>query len=315
MFKDNKLMNKLATFFYVLKKTFTTPAYYSDILKAPFSFSLKFFYFFFFLYSLVATVFLIPKLTPLKKLVSVLPSRLEQAYPLELEVKFTKGEVTTNVAEPYYLPLKGMEKIFSGDKVLGAQTPNMENLLVIDTASSGEDFQKYRTFALLTKKNIIVYDDDTGGYKAVPLKDIPDVTINRQFVNNTLQQLNPVISKVANYLVPVLSLGIFLGLFLFLSSSKLFYLLFFSLIALLLGKILSFPLSYKKHYQMSIHLITIPTILFGILSLLKLNLSFPFLQTIVMIILTFIVLNTLKSKKSAKVNQTAKPPPTTLPHQ
>ncbi|MFH0864090.1 MAG: DUF1189 family protein [Candidatus Gottesmanbacteria bacterium] len=302
-------MGKLSTFFYVLTKTLTSPFYYTDIIKARFSFSLKFFYFFFFLYALISTVVIIPKLLPLKNLILIIPSKLVQIYPSSLQITINKGQASTNVPEPYYLPLKDVEKIFTNDKVLGTQTSKIVNLLVIDTKASVEDFPKYQTAALLTKNNLVVYDDDTGGYKVLLLKDFPDITINRQLVQNSLFKINPFINTVANFVIPVLTIIIFFSIFLFYPSVKLFYLLFFALIAFLISKILSIPTPYKKCYQISMHLIIIPTTIWGVLGLFGLNISFPFLQTIVMAILAIIVFLAIKNNQEATgIPQPVQPP-------
>lgn len=287
-------MGKLITFFHVFKKSFSSPAYYSDMLKTPFRFSLKFFFFYFFLYALAGTLFLVPKISPLKNYVLYFPSQLEKVYPNELEIQIVGGEVSTNVEEPFYLPLKDVEKVFSGNKVLGTSTPQFANLLVIDTRAAIEDFEKYRTVALLTKKNLVMYDNKSSGYKVTTFKDMPDMKINRQFIQDLLFKLNPIINNIANFLIPGLALLIFLGMFIFLPLLKFFYLLFFTLLILLIGKVISQPISYKNGYRIGMHLIIIPTTLFGIFSLFGFNVSFPFLQTIIMTALAIAVLTTIK---------------------
>ncbi len=301
-------MSKFKTFFYVLKKSLTSPSYYEDIIKAPFSFSLKFFYFYFFLYSLIGTAFIIPKLIPLKTLVLALPSKLEKIYPAALEIKIDKGQVSTNVVEPYFFSLKDMEKIFQDNDVLGAKTPVIRNFLVIDTKAIIEDFSAYETVALLTKNNLVMQDAENGGFRVYPLADVPNLTINQQMVKDLTRQMIPWVQKVVVYLVPFLALLIFLGLFLFFPFCLFFALLFYALLAWFLGKILSFPLTYKKAYQISIHLIILPTTIFGLFGFLSINLSFPFLQTVMMIIMTLIILQKLKKNQEKPSPSQIKPP-------
>ena len=301
-------MKKLTVFFYVLKRSLTSPDYYAAIIKAPFSFSLKFFYFYFFLYSLIGTAFIIPKLIPLKTLVLALPSKLEKIYPAELEIKIDKGQASTNVVEPYFFSLKDMEKIFQESDVLGAKTPVVRNLLVIDTKALIEDFSAYETLILLTKNNLVIQDKENGGFRVYSLADVPNLTINQQEIKDLTRQMMPWVQKIAVYLVPFLALLIFFGLFLFLPSSLFLTLLFYALLAWFLGKILSFPLTYKKAYQISMHSIILPTTIFGLFSLVSINLSFPFLQTIIMVIMTTIILQNLKKNQGKTKPSQINPP-------
>lgn len=284
-------MNKIRTFFYVLVKTFSSPSYYLDILKAPFSFSLKFFYFYFLLYVVAATIIAIPQLLlPFTNTLATLPAKIEQLYPAELEIKIINGEASTNVPEPYYFSLKKPEA-----KVLKEQTPNVENvvlvenLLVIDTKGNVENFNAYKTYALLTKKNLVVLDEN-GTLRVTSLSEVKNTTINRQFVRNIISQFSPFLK----FVLPILIVGLFVVLLIFLPISEMFYLLFFSLITLLIAKILSFRISYEKSYQLGLHLIVIPATFFGVLQALKVSLPIPFLRTIIMIILAVVVLNRLK---------------------
>src|SRR3989338_10218443 len=122
-------MSKIAIFFYVLKRTFTSPAYYADILKAPFSFSLKFFLLYFFFFALVGTGILTLKLVEqVKQTLAVLPSKLEALYPDELEIRIQNGTVSTNVAEPFFVPLKEIQKGFKITDLLGARTRQIANI-------------------------------------------------------------------------------------------------------------------------------------------------------------------------------------------
>lgn len=288
-------MYRIVTFFTVFRKSFTSPPYYRDILNAPFSYSLKFFYFYFLLYAIIGTAFLIPGITPLKNSVQFFPSKLEAVYPPDLEIKIAGGEVTTNVQEPYYLPLKNFAKIFSENDAWGVSNSEFENLLVIDTAASAEDFPQYNTIVLLTKRSLVVMDNGSGSYKVTPLLQVPDIIINRLYIQNFMFSLNPYISKIASWLVPFLSLNIFFGLWLVSSAEKVFYLLFFTLIVLFIGKIINYPVVYKKAYQMGLHLVIIPTTISGIFSLLNMPVLFPFFRTILMSVLTYVVLWNLKN--------------------
>ena len=274
--------------FDTLKKTINL-ASYSEIVQLKFSSSLKFFFLYFLVYAVVATCVSVPRLFPLKSMILGLPAKLEQLYPEELEIKLQKGEISTNVPEPYYIPL---EKVL-GDKPAETPTPPSEitNFIVIDTNANVEDFPGYKTVILLTKRNIVTLDDN-GGYKVNELTSSENITINRQVVKTLISTISPFL----RYLFPALIFCILLGLSVFYPSGKMTYLLFFALIGLLVAKLMSVKLTFGKIYQIGLHLILIPTTIGSIAVLAGYPILFPFLQTIVMTVLLIIALSGIKRR-------------------
>lgn len=306
-------MGKLSTFFYVFKKTFTSTAYYGDILRSPFSFSLKFFYFYFFLYALIGSIVAVPKyILPLKKFVNIIPAQIEEIYPPELEVKIQQGELLTNVQEPYYIPFGTIEKAFQDNKTMSETKNELENFLVIDTKAAIEDIYNYKTLCLLTK-NYFVYTDPSkkGELKVESLKEIKDLTVNRQLIHDIVLKASPFLDLAQKTMVPGLAFLVFLFLFLFGASGKLFYLLFFSFVVLAIAKILSFSISYVKSYQIGLHLTVILATLFGLVQVLGIGIYIPFLYSLMMIILAFVILKKQKEMTgniASPTKVTASPP-------
>lgn len=285
-------MGKIKTFFYSLRRTFTSPAYYADILKAPFSFSLKYFYMFFFIYSLIFTSYITLKyFLPLDDIISFLPEKLAQVYPEELEIKIKKGGVSTNVTEPYRISLESIESILeeSEEKILGKSTTTIEYLLVIDTKGKIDNFAKYQTYALLTK-NHLSFINDEGNLETVSLEEIGDLTINQKLVQDIINLITPYLK----FVLPLLVVGTFFLFFVFYPTPMLLYLLFMSLILLIIAKVVAFPLSYKKSYQMGLHLITISTTFFSITKLVGLTLRIQFLRTMLLGVIGLVILKKIK---------------------
>jgi len=289
-------MRKLQTFWYVLKNTFTSPSYYRDILKAPFNFSLKFFYFYFLFFSLFITCFISAAFIPLHSPLKKLPDTLTAAYPKELVITVRKGQASTNVNEPYAIPLSQFKSLFNEKDIQTENKKDLKNLLVIDTKKGAiEDFNQYQTVALLTK-NHISYIGRNSQIESQSLSELKDFSINKETVKN-------ISSKVAvfiPFILPMLILLVFIGTLLFLPFAKLLYLVFGAFLIWITAKILSRPLSYKKSYQIGLHLIIVVSTFFGILSLFTINLQFPFAQSLLLIILTLIV---LPHNKTAKVSR------------
>lgn len=285
-------MNRLKTFFYVLKNTFTNPSYYATILKAPFSFSLKFFLVYQVLFALITVViFGFVALKPFSTLVNNAPAILIESYPPRLEVTVKNGEVSTNVKEPYAIPLRSVEKVY--DKytkdVKGAASDNITNLVVIDTKGRIEDFRSYQTVMLVTKRHITTLDDN-GKIQTMELNNVSNLVINKKVVEKFADQVRPFLG----YVIPTLSMLLFLFIFLFFTTGRLMYLIFGAACLLVSAKLMSYPLTYKKSYQMGLHLVVVTGTLFGVLSLLQVPLQYPFLYTSVFVLIGVLILNSLK---------------------
>lgn len=284
-------MNYFRVFFYVWKNSFSSAPYYKDVLKDPFSFSLKYFLFFCFLVSVITTIFLSIKVfMPLNEFLTRFPSVLIKVYPAELELKFNKGVVTTNVPEPYFIPIDRFEKTFEelDKEVQGVRSDEIKNILVIDTNAQVEDMKRFQTYALLTRSYLSYYKDD-GRIEIVSLEKFGNFTLNQSIVNGVLNKFLPLLRFISIFLIPF----IFIGTFLFFTSSQLLYLLFSALVLFLGAKIISFPLSYVKAYQIDLHLTTIISPVFLALTALNIQVQFPLLRLIFFTLIGLFILHSL----------------------
>jgi len=287
-------MNYFKVFFYVWKRSFSEAKYYKDVLKAPFAFSLKYFIFFCFLLTLVTTIYLSTKVfIPLNQFLARVPKVLTEVYPGELEIKISNGVMTTNVPQPYFIPFDRFEEGFEEleKEIRGISSDEIENILVIDTNARVEDLRRYQTYALLTRSYLSYYRDD-GRIEIVTLDKINNFTLNQTIVKGVVSRLLPWLRLISIFLLPLL----FIGIFLFFISSQLGYLLISSLALFLGAKIISYPLSYIKAYQVDLHLTTIITPFFLILSTLNIKVQFPFLKLFVFTLIGLYILNNLKGK-------------------
>lgn len=297
-------MGKIKTFIYTLGKSFTSPAYYSDILKARLSFSWKYFLVFFFFYALIGTVFVgVVTIPTMSRFLKVLPGRVASVYPSELEIYVKNGTVSTNVQEPYAIPLTKFEDVFS-DRVLGESTmAGTFNLMVIDTKGGNiENFKDYNTLALVTEKNIITQDKN-GVLNVYSIGSTINLTINKALVSQTINKFSPYL----NYVAPLMVVMVFLGLLIFSPSSYLSYLIFFAFVLWLFSRMVKPELSYAKSYQLGMHMCTITATLSGLLTLLNLRFSIPFAQTIFLLVFSYFVLAEIK-KSQANVPVPSSPP-------
>lgn len=281
-------MKKIRAYFYSLKKSLISPDYYQDVLKAKFSFSLKFFFFSCFLLSLVlGTIYSYNAHGLLKEFILKLED-LPQFYPEDLVVEIKNGQVKTNQPEPYFMPLPFSETVKE------YPLPSL-NLLVIDTQANIEDITQYQTLALLTSNSLAFRTSkETQEIRVYPLTRIQDFTLDQVLVKTLWQK----ISVYFKYLVPLATLFIFLGLFMAIPFSKFIHLLIFSLITLVFARILKTGLSYKKSLQVNLHAFLLPTLVQVIFDIGGLRrIPIPFFYSLILLIFNLVILASLRGKK------------------
>lgn len=89
-----------------IKKSIYGPTYYQELLSRPASFSWKYY----FAFTLTLTIFLtitlsVPLVSKVHQVARDLPEKFFAYYPDELEVRIDKGVASSNVVEPYFLPV------------------------------------------------------------------------------------------------------------------------------------------------------------------------------------------------------------------
>jgi len=287
----NKMRKKLKTFFYTFKNSLLKPDYYREVLKAPFSFSLKYFLFLFsflnFLTALTISLLLFQRVSPAIK---TLQTKTVEIYPQELKITIKKGQVSANVNQPYFIPLKA--DLFSGRIKQGLENHPIQNILVIDTQSSASEIDKYQTFALLTKDSIALRAENNE-IRIHSLREIEDLTINREKIAQLWEKIAPFLSLI----VPLISLLLLIFLPLFRTAFKFAYLLVFSLLALAVAKIFKLKINYRKALQLNLQAITVPTVIIALFEILGTRPNIPFFQTIILLFFNLIIFTSLKEEK------------------
>ncbi len=265
-------------FFKNIKNSIYGPDYYSSVTTKPFSYSFKYYLLFVLLISLVSTIILCFKVIPaVKPILDTVTGEILEYYPDELSITIKGGEASTNVQEPYFIKLP---EEWGGER----EEVGIENLLAINTKKefSIEDFRSYNAVCYLAKKSLTCYDEDRT-MQIIPLSEMPDMTIDENLISSLAGKIEPFLKII----YPLIALAIFLGLFIMLLF-RLVYLLIAALLIWIVAKIRKAGVGYKKSYQLGIQLMTLPIIITlpvkYLLSLAKINLSFPFLFTILLIL-------------------------------
>ncbi|MEO6508923.1 MAG: DUF1189 family protein [Patescibacteria group bacterium] len=288
-----------------LKNTFLSIDSYKEFIKAPFSRSIKPFLLFFTILAVLTTIFYtVTGLIPLNAFVSKLPTIAQEIYPQELKVSIKNGEASTNVKEPYAIPMGQVEEVFDKyeDKnVKGAQESDIVNLLVIDTNGNIDDFSKYKTFALLTKKNVSILKNDDR-IETISLDKIENLQIDRATVKMFTDKAAPLLKSF----LPLVILATFVGMLLFYTLWKMAALLWFALIILLISLLTPNKLAYGKAYQLGLHLTVVVVTITTLLSLFKLGLHIPFFESILFAVMAYVVLSKIKTDKKIDKKVVAK---------
>lgn len=232
-------------FFEIFKKSVHDPVFYGSVSERPLKEALSFYVkaglFFATFMTIVFSVVLIPQgIQFMNERAQVI---VKESFPTNLVVKIEKGEASTNVVEPLFIP-NNIEalKDSAGDK-------KVVNFLVIDTTGDFDEkkFTDYNTFALLAKHQLIT-QGDTGSITIQNLSTFPSVVVDQ----NTLLRWVADIKNLITFLVPVGILGMLLMLFI----GFILYLIplfLFALVPLLIARIKKIQLTYAVAYRMSLY--------------------------------------------------------------
>jgi len=296
-------MKKLKTFFQTFRNSAFKPLYYKDVLKAPFSFSIKYFLFLFLVLSLLTAAtlsfFLVQKVNPY---LNQLKTQAPEFYPPELELTIKDGSVSINQPEPYFIPIK--KEWFPEEIQKEIKMAPIDNVLVIDTQVEPSEIKKYQTFVLLTK-NDLAFMGNANEIRIQSLEQADDFTLNQKVVKQGWQYVTPYFKYIVPVMIAFLLIFIPLGTIL----GKFVYLLAVSVLTWMLSRLFrprpkdDRPLddkiqtiNYAKSLQINLHAITLPTVILALFQFLGVNPQIPFFQTIILLIFNGIIFASIKEK-------------------
>lgn len=228
-------------------------------------------------------------------------------YPDELSIRFEQGVISTNVDEPYAIPLP---------RALGKEADDRseypKNLLVIDTTKpiSAGDFEISDTIAILGRDSIGFHDPKE---RKTEIRDFGDMsaesfTIDKErFVSfvGMAERFAKGFGIAFLFLFPIIVFTAKLAGFLL-------YLLFGALVIWIVAKARGISWGYGDSYKAGLHLMTLP-ILYGILSSTPFvpTLHIPFLFTAILAVATAINLAKLPEPQKPTTAETVPIEPTT----
>jgi len=203
------------------------------------------------IYSLYASIEIVPQIT---STIEAMTIQIKENFPDDLIINFKDGSWEANKPEPIIIPAPSIPN--EENKYLP------DNLIVFDKNGTIDSLGSYNTYILVNGENILYgsggYETDPQKVSIQPLKNIPNVTLDKNTVNSRLESMNKLIGT-SPYVMPI-----FIFLYTFILNyigGALFYALLIALLLQLIAFFAKRKLDYKKACQISIHAMTAPIIL------------------------------------------------------
>lgn len=288
-------MLKIIRFFQNIIYSFSSPQFYQNLLRAPFSFTLKYFSFLIFLISAAYTIyFSIVGFPIINKFLDHAPNLVKNLIPVDYALNVKSGEATFVGIEPFIIPTGELYRSFNFD-TKEKLTP--ANFLTVDTKTpfSENEYRRFDTIFWLTKTSLILPDSNNpkSAITIMSLKDFGDLVINQKIILAGLSRSLPVLKSIVQ--------AVFIS---FLPISFFFYLVFKLLGALTTGmifvglsKLAKMHVSLSKSWQLAIHASTLPFLIEIAANWTNIKIGIPFWYTLLNLIIIFFFLKNTEIKE------------------
>lgn len=192
-------------------------------------------------------------------------------YPEELVITIQDGKASTNVEEPYFIPMSEVipseewfremgEEGWEGDMDEATEELEDVNLAVIDTKTpfSAEQFLEYQTIIWLTEDTVYVPGDREGSFESFPLSDLKqDIVVDKALADQGLQILLDKVMQIVPLLIVPMFIFVFIGLMIY----RMVYLLLYALAQLIIFSVMKLPYDYGAAYKMGFYSLTLSSVL------------------------------------------------------
>ncbi len=225
-------------FFTEFKKSLTDWAWYKQIAQGAPTLRIRYS----FVLSLIHALAIVVAFTVMlyTVLIPSLKSFVNNRVPEEVTVTVKSGVLSLDKPAPYRIAFTDDERKKNG---------NISNFLVIDPDAQAtlDAPQKNDTLIFATKDTVIV-KRESGEVRAYPLKDMPDVTLSRQSINDFIVKAE----KYAWFLPVLLTVVLMVSIFLFqlLMCAAAGALIYF------FRKMMSKPLTFGNSFSVALHAYT-----------------------------------------------------------
>lgn len=230
----------MKNFFSDLKSSFYGPAFYATAKTKSLGSAVGFLFLSALLTSFILVLFFAAVAIP--GVLTIKPAEfVDQKFPAELAVTIKDGKASTNVEQPFIVPIPVEDRM---------KDEQFENYLVIDTRPdiTVAALEGYKSVVVLTEKSLYMSAKDEPG-RVVPLTDTDNVTIDKPFVAEMVNGLMAIFWIIVPIILIIGAPFIALfGLSYFLVVS-----LVGALIPLVIGKIRKVSMTYGEAYKTALY--------------------------------------------------------------
>jgi len=280
-------MDKLKTFFYVFRKSISSPEYYKELLETKFAYTVKYYIFLSLILSLIISCVVSIKAIPSSRVgLRIVSEEIKKIYPDDLIINVKDGKWNINKPEPYIIPLPNIPENTLPES-------DIKNIIVFYKQGTVEDLDNFKTFSLVNETNVLA-KDKYSGMRVYPIKDFPNFDIDKSKVNEVIDRMYEYLKYIPFFLPLIIFLGQILFNFL---GTKVIYILWIGLVLFLFSFIRKNKLSYLSACRIGIHTMTLPLLFEVILSLAKVNVPIFGWFFLVNVILSLYVLEKIYKKE------------------
>lgn len=249
----------MSIFKQIISSVYDPDYYEKNVLKEKFSSSLSYFISLAMIISVITSgVFSFRLLPFVKNGINNFVPGLVEYFPKDLEITIKDGQLSTNQEDATIIPLSGATSTASTTE----EFPG--NFLVVDTKSpfNEERFKEANTLFYITADTVYVAGESGKIGDSESLKEVPNATINREQINDWINEARPLLSWLAFIIV----VGFFIA-GLWASLLVMVSLLVVTLFIMLMGRLQGRKLSYKTSYRVGLHAVTLSMMLIPVAGL------------------------------------------------
>jgi len=217
-----------------------SPGFYAGITTVTFGSALRYFCAF---ALLLVVIRLVPFVVGGVVLLPLLTTGLADLYPPDLELRVTRGVVTTNVSEPYFIPMPDYVALADGPR----------NIAVIDTQTppSLAQLDEYQAAAWIHSDAVYVRGEIAGELVPLPIDEDADLVIDRKTFDGYVADAQPWILVLGGVGLVAALVALYASFML-----RLLYLLAAALLIFGLARMLRYPWSYAESYKAGLFAMT-----------------------------------------------------------
>ena len=233
-------------FFKTIANSIYSPEFYKSLVKGEYKSSFGYFFLFILICAVLKTAFIMPQIFVFQDVVATMGAEAVEKFPADLKVMIKNGKVSTNVEEPYFVPVPE-------SKDANSALAGIKNLIVIDTKTpySAEQLDKYKTLAWLTSDSVFYSRERSGKIETFALTGVKDFTLDKSFLDSKFKTFSPLFKMIGPLLVVLAMIGIYVAYI-----SQLLYLFFLALLVWLVATVMKIKLDYWVAYRVGVHAIT-----------------------------------------------------------